>query len=612
MGGATFLGGGSYGGSGNFFPGSVANAVYGDYQNPNDLGSGSGTYGQSGSGGGLVRITAGSAQVDGQILANGETSYNGGSGGGIYLNVGTLSGSGIIHANGGSATGNSGGGGGRVAVFYTSLSGSVLTNNVTAIGGSGPSGAGSAGTVYLQQAGQLGELLINNNGAGVGVATPLGVATDTVFQVDNLVITGTNTGAATADGAPIRANSVTLLNGAVLTQQATTANQTFSLQMTITNNLLVDSASRIDVSGLGYLAGYTVGNTTGGGAKSTTGGSYGGVGAVCCGGVATTVYGDYHNPDNLGSGSGPYGNGAPGGGLVRIMAASAQINGSLLANGGNGYDGGSGGGILVSVGTLTGSGTIAANGGNANGNDGGGGGRVAIYTWAGLTMPLTNITASGGTGPSGNGQNGSDYIASTPFFIWGSSPELWHGKQPITWQTLGGNPGSTVEVTITKDGVTYLDEFGSIGPGFINWDTTTVTDGVYVITANFLNGSGQAAGQLWLDAAVNNSATYYSGLITTNETWGAGSVNVVDGNVIIPNGVTVTVAPGAVVKVAQDCQIIVQAGGTLDTSGATVAAPIVLTSLDDDTVGGDTVEVGGKSTPHPGGWSGVVTTGGRS
>ena len=610
-GGSTYLAGGSYGGSGNFFPGSVANAVYGDYRNPNDLGSGSGTYGQSGSGGGLVRITAGSAQIDGQILANGETSYNGGSGGGVYLNAGALSGSGTINANGGSANGNNGGGGGRVAIYYSSLSGSVLTNNVAAIGGSGPSGAGSAGTVYLQQAGQLGELLVNNNGAGVGISTPLGVVTDTVFQVDNLVILGTNTVAATAGGAPILANSVALLNGAVLTQPATTTNQTYSLQLTITNNLLVDQASRIDVSGLGYLAGYTLGNTTGGGAKFTTGGSYGGVGAICCGGVATTVYGDYHNPDNLGSGSGPYGNGAPGGGLVRLMAASAQVNGSILANGGNGYDGGSGGGIMVSVGTLSGSGIIAANGGNATGNDGGGGGRVAIYTWAGLTMPLTNITANGGKGPSFNGQNGSDYIAANPFFTWGSSPELWHGTEAIIWEALGGNPGSTVQVTITKGGVTYLNEFGSVGPGFIIWDTTTVTDGVYVITANFLNGSGQAVGQLWQQAAVNNAASYYSGLITTNVTLGAGNVNVVDGNVIIPNGVTVTVAPGAVVKVARGCQIMVEAGGTLDTSGATSAAPIVFTTLTDDTAGGNTLEDGGNSTPQPGGWSGIVLTGGQ-
>ena len=335
------------------------------------------------------------------------------------------------------------------------------------------------------------------------------------------------------------------------------------------------------------------------------------MGAVCCGSTANTVYGDYHNPDDLGSGSGTYNRAAPGGGLVRITASSAQVNGAILANGGNGYDGGSGGGILVNVGVLNGNGTIAANGGSADGNDGGGGGRVAIYAWAAQNMPPTNITAKGGSGVYVNGQPGSAYIATTPFFIWGNSPELWHGTEPISWQALGGNPGSQVQVSITRNGVVYLNQSGSVGPGFITWDTTTVSNGVYVITANFINGSGQAIGQLWQQAAVNNSASYHSGLIASNETWSAGNVNVVDGNVTIPSGVTVTVAPGAVVKVAKGFQIIVQAGGTFDTSGATSADPIVFTALDDNTAGGDTLEGVDTSTPQPGEWSGVVTSGGQ-
>jgi hypothetical protein len=608
---ATFTAGGSYGGVGFICCGSTVNAVYGDYLNPNELGSGSGTYSGGAAGGGLVRITTGSAQINGGILANGGNNYDGGSGGGIYLNVGTLSGTGTITANGGSGNANDGGGGGRVAIYYTSANGFNLTNNVSAIGGAAPFGAGSAGTVYLQQSGQLGQLIINNNGAGAGGLTPLGTSTDTVFQVDNLIVTGSNTIAATVAGAPIQANSATIMNGGTLTQQATTIQNTYSLQLTIANNLLIDPTSAINVSGMGYLPGYTQGNTTGGAASFTAGGSYGGLGAICCGSTANAVYGDYHNPDDLGSGSGTYNRAASGGGLVRITASSAQVNGAILANGGNGYDGGSGGGILVNVGVLNGTGTIAANGGNADGNDGGGGGRVAIYAWAAQNMPPTNIIANGGTGPSGNGQNGSAYIATSPFFIWGNSPELWHGTEPISWQALGGNPGSQVEVSITRNGIVYLNQNGSVGPGFINWDTTTVTDGVYVITANFVNGSGQAIGQLWQQAVVNNAATYHSGLIATNETWSAASVNVVDGNVIIPNGVTVTVAPGAVVKVARGFQIIVQTGGTFDTIGATSADPIVFTSLDDNSVGGDTLEGVQSSTPQPGEWSGIVTEGGQ-
>ena len=222
------------------------------------------------------------------------------------MNLGALGGTGTISANGGSATGNDGGGGGRVALYYTSATGFNLTNNITALGGSGPTGAGSAGTVFLQQAGQLGELLINNGGTKNSATTPLGVTTNTVFQVDNLVIVGTNTVAATTSGAPIEANSVTVIDGAVLTHQAATTNQVYSLQMTITNNFVLDATSQINVTALGYLEGYTQGNTTNGGATYLAGGSYGGAGNSLPGSIANAVYGDYRNPDDLGSGSGPY------------------------------------------------------------------------------------------------------------------------------------------------------------------------------------------------------------------------------------------------------------------------------------------------------------------
>ena len=109
-------------------------------------------------------------------------------------------------------------------------------------------------------------------------------------------------------------NSLSLLSTGVLTHAATTLTQEYSLTLTLAKNLTVDGTSRIDVSGRGYLPGYTLGNTTNGAASYTAGGSYGGLGGVCCGSssVANGPYGDYHNPNELGSGSGAYGGGAPG------------------------------------------------------------------------------------------------------------------------------------------------------------------------------------------------------------------------------------------------------------------------------------------------------------
>ena len=73
-------------------------------------------------------------------------------------------------------------------------------------------------------------------------------------------------------------------------------------------------------------------------------------------------------------------------------------------------------------------------------------------------------------------------------------------------------------------------------------------------------------------------------------------------------GVTVTVAPGAIVKVAKGAQIIIQSGGILNALGAN-GAPIIFTSLEDDSVGGDTNMDGGSTVPVPGDWNGISVQG---
>jgi hypothetical protein len=130
---------------------------------PEEVGSGGGqsqtpSY-PGGNGGGLVKITAGTLQVDGSIIADGGSAINqngytngGGSGGGIKINVSMLSGNGTISAKGGASTWAGAGGGGRIAVYYDTLTLPMV--NVIALGGlSGTGGVssrnGGAGTVYL-------------------------------------------------------------------------------------------------------------------------------------------------------------------------------------------------------------------------------------------------------------------------------------------------------------------------------------------------------------------------------------------------------------------------------------------------------------------------------
>ncbi len=408
------LAGGSYGGYGAVGSSSGTNAVYGDYRNPDELGSGSGSeaWYSASTGGGLVRITAGTAAVDGEIVADGSAgpAERGmrGSGGGVLLDVGTLSGAGSISAHGGDILTNYGwgGGGGRVAVYYDTLAGFDLSR-VTARGGhdNGTVEPAAAGTVYLKQNGGEGRLVIQNQGPATTVYTPLGLPADTTFLVDHLVVSGANSIAAPEHNLPVEAQNVTVELGGTLTHRPATADDAFSLRMTISDTLHVAATGRIDVTAKGYLPGRTLGNTPTGAAYSNAGGSYGGYGPVVGSSAGTNaVYGDYRNPDELGSGSGSeaWYSGSAGGGLVRIAAGAAVLDGEIIADGSAGPAErgmrGSGGGVLLDVGQLSGAGSVSANGGDllASYGWGGGGGRVAVYYDALAGFDLSRVTARGG------------------------------------------------------------------------------------------------------------------------------------------------------------------------------------------------------------------------
>jgi hypothetical protein len=620
LGAATSYGGGSYGGLGGVVGGEADNAVYGDYHNPSDLGSGSGTGLNGASGGGLVQITAASAQIDGEILANGGSNGNGGgggSGGGVLLNVESLSGAGTIEANGGTGSGSlgGGGGGGRVAIYYGANT-FDLSSNVATIGGptSATGGTGAVGTIYLHSSTGPDQLIIDSHGTVAGQWTPLGAATDTVVQMDILVISGTNVVVAPEHQMAIMADSVAITNGGEMTHQLTTSIQTYSLVLTATSNLLVDGTSSINVADRGYLPGHTLGNTNVGASTSYGGGSYGGLGGVAGGETANAVYGDYHDPADLGSGSATGEGGAPGGGLAQITAENAQIDGKILADGGSnsgGGGGGSGGGLLLNIGTLSGIGTITANGGTGSGTlgGGGGGGRVAIYTSRAMDLPTNNVTALGEHGGA-NGQNGSVYFATQPFLSFLNVPQAWHGVEEIAWSSLGVDPndGVTSEVVVTKGGVTYLDEITS-NTASTSLNTATVADGVYTLTLSLLSSSGLSLTQISQSELINNSLAWHEGTLSTNETWGTNSVNAVDETIIIPSGVTLTIAPGAIIKFAPGTGIIIEPGGVLDASGAMDGAPIVFTSLSDSSVGGDSKDDGGASLPQVGDWNGITALG---
>ena len=246
------------------------------------------------------------------------------------------------------------------------------------------------------------------------------VATDVI--VDNSVLTASE----------IYADQLSVTNAGMVTQPSTTTTTAYRLKIDAVTDFTVDSTSKIDVSGKGYLGGWqgenktnsgrTLGNTTDGGSVYNNGGSFGGLGGISAwSGSVNGSYGNPQLPDELGSGGGGNGSsnaGGNGGGLVKISAGTMSLLGSILADGGTvPYSGGgSGGGIQINVGTLTGSGTISARGGAATANTNygaGGGGRIAIYYGMSSFAP-ENIKVSGGISGSGgtavrNGSAGTIY-----------------------------------------------------------------------------------------------------------------------------------------------------------------------------------------------------------
>ena len=168
---------------------------------------------------------------------------------------------------------------------------------------------------------------------------------DPAFDGQDIVVSGATL---TVDGRHYF-TSLLLTNGAVLTHSPCTTTTTHKLDLVVTNDLVVSTNSKIDVSGKGYLPKYTTGNTTNGGIIGSSGTSFGGVGGAY-GGTPNPVYGDYSDPDDWGSGGGE----TKGGGLVRIRAQALILEGKILADGETATvrGGASGGGVSLDVDVL--------------------------------------------------------------------------------------------------------------------------------------------------------------------------------------------------------------------------------------------------------------------
>jgi hypothetical protein len=97
-----------------------------------------------------------------------------------------------------------------------------------------------------------------------------------------------------------------------------------------------------------------------------------------------------------------------------------------------------------------------------------------------------------------------------------------------------------------------------------------------------------------------NPPNVWTGSIPDGTVWASGAVEQISGVVTVPAGATLTIEPGAIVKFQAGAALVI--GGTVQAQGVAIA-PIIFTSVKDDSVGGDTNGDGGKTTPAAGDWN---------
>lgn len=252
-------------------------------------------------------------------------------------------------------------------------------------------------------------VLIDGNGPNAPV-----ISSNTT--IGRLVVGLTQASILTINTNVLALGDVTVNANGVLTHSANSTTEQFKVIMDVGGDFLIEMGGTIDVTSRGYDVGYGPG-TPGTLDNNHSGAAHGGRGSEAPG-IMTATYGSLLHPVSLGSGGATpgYPPTSTGGGAISLTVAGRVVNnGAITASAVDGlYGRGSGGSVFVDAGSFSGGGTIRANGGAASATRAGGGGRIAVVvTNVGADFSaatLTNITACGGVGATGNGGAGTVYL----------------------------------------------------------------------------------------------------------------------------------------------------------------------------------------------------------
>ncbi len=279
--------------------------------------------------------------------------------------------------------------------------------------------------------------------------------------------------------------------------------------------------------------------TSGYGKSGDSGGAHAGSGGEghYGGAVQLTTYGDSNNSSLLGSGGGATSNpntyGGNGGGLIALtIGGTLTVNGSINADGQDGYGtanrggGGSGGSIKVTTTTLAGSGAISVDGGNGNTNysGGGGAGRAAIYYNDASGFTLTNITAAKGLKSSGTTGNAEDGTVGSIFILDQDSDIL---TTTTGLELQDGDDYTKSEITFLDGAQIWCDSFATLNIGATGtlamddntWtcdsvDTINMSAGTWTTSGTSTMSFNKAGSQVDWDISNNltlNNLTYNGG-----------------------------------------------------------------------------------------------------
>ena len=641
--------------------------TYGDAFQPSTLGSGGSSFASAEwwatDGGGAIRLTVGGVfTLDGEVSADGldalgDGSAGAGSGGSVWVTTSVLTGSGRFSADGGAAdTQDGGGGGGHVAVYFAGAGGFLDFDASTAAGGAGenPGGTGSVLFIDTSVPGGYVSFLSDFDLANAPTATFGGM---TVRNGATLFIPG---GAIlNLPGDVVVTENSRIVAGAT-NRMGSIGGQWIGRGVSISAaNIRVDAGSEITADAQGYTGGSQDSAAGGPGAgpqDSGAGGTHAGVGGVGQWESAANpnVYGDAYSPTDLGSGGAAASwssfQGGAGGGAIRLEASgTVTVDGTISADGEDvpeyySVGAGAGGSVFILAHALDGSGRVSADGGQADPMEAvggaGGGGRVVVAVAE--VAGSGSMTVDGGSGGYGGGEGGqvtlyvpdagvpvgwtltafgganvdASETAAAGVATVSDAPELWwtapaddafHGVETLRWAAPGfAGQSVTADLVLEPSGIVIAT--GLSASGMLDWDTTGVSDGVHELRVVFRDEGGGVVGEIVRIVLVNNAAVWHAGTVEADELWGAGAVHVVEGQLHIAAGATVTLEAGAVVKFLPQAGLTVEDGGILEALGSE-GAPIILTALADDAAGGDTNYDAAGSAPLPGAWEGIQLEG---